>query len=145
MRNEQILLPMLGMMVLTAVVWFVLYARRIPAMRKAGKPAQAYTTPDKGVGYLPEEVSYPAYNFKNLFELPVLFYALCLYLYVTATAGSVDVFAAWLFLLFRIVHSAIHCTTNIVMARFLAYCAGAFVLWFMLGRALWGVYLTALV
>ena len=30
MRNEQILLPMLGMMLLTAVVWFVLYARRFP-------------------------------------------------------------------------------------------------------------------
>ena len=145
MRNEQILLPMLGMMVLTAVVWFVLYARRIPAMRKARKPAQVYTTPDKVVDLLPEEVSYPANNLKNLFELPVIFYALCLYFYVTATAGTAEVFAAWLFLLFRVVHSAIHCTLNIVMARFLAYCAAALALWFMLGRALWGVYLAALI
>lgn len=145
MRNEQILLPMLGMMVLTAVVWFVLYARRIPAMRKAGKPAQTYTTPDRSVELLPEEVSYPAYNFKNLFELPVLFYALCLYLYVTATADSVDVVAAWLFFLFRAVHSAIHCTINIVMARFLAYSAAALALWFMLGRAVWGVFQAALI
>jgi len=144
MRNEQILLPMLGMMVLTAVVWFVMYARRIPAMRKARKPAQVYTTPDKVVDLLPEEASYPANNLKNLFELPVLFYALCLYFYVTATAGMAEVFAAWLFLLFRVVHSAIHCTANIVMARFLAYCAAALALWFMLGRALWGVYLAAL-
>jgi hypothetical protein len=120
MSNEQILMPMLGMMFLTAVVWFVLYARRIPAMRKAGKPVQTYT------------------------ELPVLFYALCLYLYVTATAQSLDVFAAWLFLLFRVIHSAIHCTVNIVMARFLAYCAAALALWFMLGRALWGILQTGL-
>jgi len=140
MRNEQILLPMLGMMALTAVVWFVLYARRIPAMRRAGKPAQTYTTPDRVVDLLPEEISYAANNFKNLFELPVLFYGLCLYLYVTATAQSIDVYAAWLFLLFRIAHSAIHCTVNIVMARFIVYCAGALALWFMLGRALWGVY-----
>ena len=136
---------MLGMIVLTAVVWFVLYARRIPAMRKAGRPVQTYTTPEKAVGLLPDEVNYPAYNFKNLFELPVLFYVLCLYFYVTATAGTAEVFAAWLFLLFRVVHSVIHCTANIVMARFLTYCAAAFALWFMLGRALWGVYLTALV
>ena len=53
MMNEQILMPMLGMMLLTAVVWFVLYARRLPAMRKVGKPAQAYTTPDKGAELLP--------------------------------------------------------------------------------------------
>jgi hypothetical protein len=144
MSNEQILMPMLGMMFLTAVVWFVLYARRIPAMRKAGKPVQTYTTPDKSVALLPEEISYPSNNFKNLFELPVLFYALCLYLYVTATAQSLDVFAAWLFLLFRVIHSAIHCTVNIVMARFLAYCAAALALWFMLGRALWGIFQTGL-
>lgn len=138
MSNEFILMPMLLMMVLTAVVWFVLYAKRIPAMRRAGKPVQAYTTPDVVVGVLPEEVSYPANNFKNLFELPVLFYVLCLYLYVTATVGVADVVAAWLFLVFRVVHSAIHCTVNIVMARFIAYCAAALALWFMLGRALWG-------
>jgi hypothetical protein len=140
MTHEQILLPMLGMMVLTAVVWFVLYAKRIPAMRKAGKPAQAYTTPDRGLEILPDEVSFAAYNFKNLFELPVLFYALCLYLYVTATADSMDVIAAWLFLLFRVVHSAIHCTVNIVIARFLAYSAATLALWFMLGRAVWGAW-----
>ena len=137
MTREHILLPMLGMMVLTAIVWFVLYAKRIPAMRKAGIPAQAYTTPDRGLEILPDPVSYPAYNFKNLFELPVLFYALCLYLYVTATADSADIIAAWVFLLFRVVHSAIHCTVNIVMARFLAYSAAALALWFMLGRAGW--------
>lgn len=137
MSDKSILLPMLGMMVLTAVVWFVLYARRLPAMRRAGKPAQAYTTPDKAAAFLPEEVSYPANNLRNLFELPVLFYALCLYLYVTATAGNADVIAAWLFLVFRSLHSAIHCTVNIVIMRFAAYSAAALALWFMLGRAVW--------
>ena len=140
MSNQQILMPMLGMILLTAVVWFVMYARRIPAMRRAGKPVQTYTTPDKSVDLLPEEISYPSNNYKNLFELPALFYALCLYLYVTGTAQSLDILAAWLFLLFRIIHSAIHCTVNIVMARFLAYSAAALALWFMLGRALWGVF-----
>lgn len=144
MTNEQILLPMLGMMILTAIVWFVLYAKRIPAMRKARMPAQAYTTPDRGLEILPDEVSYPAYNFKNLFELPVLFYALCLYLYVTGTADNVDVVAAWVFLVFRVVHSAIHCTVNIVLARFLTYSVAALALWFMLGRAVWGAFQAAL-
>ena len=139
MRDEQILAPMIGMMVLTAVVWFVLYARRIPAMRKVGVPAQEYTTPDKGAALLPEEVSYPSNNFKNLFELPVIFYALCLYLFVTQSAAAADVVAAWLFFGFRVVHSAIHCTVNIVMARFVAYSAAALALWFMLARAVLGL------
>lgn len=145
MSNEQILLPMLGVMLLTAVVWVVLYAKRLPAMRKAGKPAQAFTTPERGLEILPEEVSYPAYNFKNLFELPVLFYALCLYFYVTATADTAVVIAAWLFCAFRVIHSAIHCTINIVVWRFAAYSAAALALWFMLGRALWDAYRATLI
>ena len=140
--TADILAPMLGMMVLTAIVWFVLYARRLPAMRKAGRPTQEYTTPDKGVALLPESVSYPSNNFKNLFELPVLFYALCLHFHVTGTAGHAEVVAAWLFLAFRVIHSAIHCTVNIVAARFAAYFLASLALWFMLARAILGAALS---
>ena len=140
MNDTQILEPMLGMMVLTAVVWFVLYARRIPAMRKVGVPTQEYTTPDKGAALLPEAVSYPSNNFKNLFELPVLFYGLCLYLFVTQSAATADIFAAWLFFGLRVLHSAIHCTVNVVIARFAAYFLAALALWFMLGRAVLGLF-----
>jgi hypothetical protein len=138
--EQQILQPMLAMMALTAVVWFVLYARRLPAMRKAGRSAQDYTTPDKGAALLPEAVSYPAHNFRNLFELPVIFYALCLHLYVTGTAAGPDVAAAWAFVGFRALHSLIHSTVNIVLARFLAYLAATVALWFMLVRALLGAF-----
>lgn len=135
MMNAAILQPVLAMFVLTAVVWVVLYARRLPAMRKAGVPTQTYTTPDKGAALLPESVAYPANNFRNLFELPVLFYALCLYLYVTGTADATDVTAAWVFMGFRAVHSAIHCTVNIVIWRFGAYLVSTLALFFMIGRA----------
>jgi len=133
--NAAILQPVLAMFVLTAVVWVVLYARRLPAMRRAGVPTQTYTTPDKGAALLPESVAYPANNFRNLFELPVLFYALCLYLYVTGTADATDVTAAWIFMGFRAVHSAIHCTVNIVIWRFGAYLVSTLALFFMIGRA----------
>ena len=133
---ESIFLPMLGMMALTAIVWFVMYARRIPAMRKARLPAQIYTTPETIPHHLPEFVNYPANNLKNLFELPVLFYALCLYLYATGHVDQAHVISAWLFFAFRVLHSIVHCTRNIVMLRFYLYSAAALVLWFMLGRAL---------
>lgn len=135
MKNELILQPMLGMMVLTAVVWFVLYAKRIPAMKKAGKPVQTYTTPDKSVEFLPETVNYSANNFKNLFELPVLFYGLCLYVYVTGTVDTANLAAAWTFFVFRVLHSYVHCTSNVVMLRFYLYAAAALALWIMLGNA----------
>jgi hypothetical protein len=139
MSNDLILQPMVGMMVLTAVVWFVLYAMRIPAMKKAGVPVQTYTTPDKTLELLPDAVNYPANNFKNLFELPVLFYGLCLFLFVTGSVDKAYVIAAWLFFGFRVLHSVVHCTSNIVMLRFYLYLAAALALWFMLGRAAIGL------
>jgi len=136
MTGNAIFLPMLSTMALTAVVWFYMYARRIPAMRRAGKRAQTYTTPDKTIEFLPDEVNYAAYNLKNLFEVPILYYGLCLYLFVSGNVDTAYVVAAWMFFLFRTLHSIVHCTMNIVMARFLLYSGAALVLWFMLGRAL---------
>ena len=135
MSDAQILEPMLAMMVLTLVIWVWLYARRIPAMYQAGKPAQAYTTADKATELLPDAVNYPSSNFKNLFELPVLFYALCLYLFVTGTVERADVIAAWAFVALRAGHSLIHCTVNVVMARFAFYLAASIALFFILARA----------
>ena len=138
MTGNRIFLPMLATMTLTAVVWFYMYARRIPAMRRARVSVQTYTTPDKVSEHLPDEVNYSANNLKNLFELPILFYGLCLYLFSSGNVDTVYVIAAWLFFLFRTCHSAVHCTSNVVMLRFYLYAAGAAALWFMLGRALIG-------
>lgn len=136
MNNQAIFLPMLMNMALTAVVWFYMYAKRIPAMKRAKLSVQTYTTPGKIEEHLPESINYPANNLKNLFELPVLFYGLCLYLFVSANVDAVYVSAAWVFFAMRVVHSVVHSTRNIVMLRFYCYVAGALALWFMLARAL---------
>jgi hypothetical protein len=111
-----------------------MYVLRIGHILRRRIHPQKLTTPDKVAALIPEPVSYPAYNFRNLLELPILFYALCLLLYVTGTVDSWDLLAAWLFLVLRIVHSAVHCTVNIVRYRFYAYFASALVLWIMLVR-----------
>lgn len=136
MPSTAIFLPMLATMSLTALVWFYMYARRIPAMQKAGVSVQTYTTPDKITEYLPENVNRASNNLKNLFELPALFYGLCLYLFVSGNVDAPYVIAAWSFFVFRTLHSLVHCTINIVMVRFLAYAAASLSLWFMVGRAL---------
>jgi hypothetical protein len=135
MQGSEILAPFIGMMVLTLVVWTVMYVRRIGYLKANRIAPQRLTTSERFVELVPEEVSYPANNLRNLFELPVIFYALCLYLYVSASVDMIYVVAAWIFLASRILHSAIQCTVNIVMRRFQAYLAGALVLWFMVLRA----------
>jgi len=136
MNPEAIFIPMLATMTLTAIVWFYMYARRIPAMRRARVSVQTYTTPDKVAKHLSEEVNYSANNLKNLFEVPILFYGLCLYLFVSGNVDIAYVVAAWCFFLFRALHSIVHCTRNIVMLRFYLYAGSALALWLILGRAL---------
>jgi hypothetical protein len=133
---ESILLPMLAMMLLTFVVWVYMYVLRIGHIVRQRIHPQKLTTPDKVGALIPEPVSYPAYNFRNLLELPVLFYVLCLLLFVTGIADAWDLLAAWIFVALRVIHSAIHCTVNIVKYRFYTYFASALVLWAMLGRVI---------
>ena len=83
----------------------------------------------------PAAVSNPSDNLKNLFELPVLFYALALLLFVTNRVDATYVAAAWAFVVFRAAHSLVHCTFNRVMVRFSCYLAASLALWLMLLRA----------
>ena len=124
------------MLLLTAVVWVYMYVRRLTYIKANRIPPQQLATPEMAAALLPERVTRPANNLRNLLELPVVFYALCLYLYVTASADTVDVVSAWAFVALRTAHSAVHCTANIVVWRFAAYFAAALVLWLMLARVL---------
>jgi hypothetical protein len=85
----------------------------------------------------PPAVSNPSDNFKNLFELPVLFYALALYLFATVQVDAIYVYAGWIFVAFRALHSAVHCTFNRVMLRFYLYLISAVALWLTVIRAAW--------
>jgi hypothetical protein len=70
-------------------------------------------------------------NFRNLFELPVLFYLALVVADLTAQVTLPVLALAWLFVALRIVHSAIHCGYNKVMHRFQAYFAGGVALWLL--------------
>lgn len=128
--------PFFTMLVLTVVVWIVMFARRIPFLQSSGITPEELVIPGKLAEISPPEVAAPSDNLKNLFELPVLFYALVVYLFVTGSVDGVYVGAAWTFAAFRVLHSAVHCTFNAVMVRFTVYAIAALALWFMVGRAL---------
>jgi hypothetical protein len=135
MQGQEIFGPFFGMMLLTLFVWIVLYVRRISYLKANRIHAQKLATPEKVAQVIPDEVQYPANNFKNLFELPVLFYLLCLYLFVSGNVDSWYVMGAWAYVALRAIHSFVQCTTNIVMRRFVVYMASSIVLWVMVLRA----------
>ena len=77
---------------------------------------------------VPGAVSLPNRNFMNLLELPMLFYAVCVALYVTLSVDPVAVALAWLYFVLRVAHSLVHLTYNNVFHRLGFYAASAVVL-----------------
>ena len=123
------------MMFLTLVVWAYMYARRIPFINSLKLKPEDLAKPGELARLSPPAVSNPSDNLKNLFEVPVLFYALALFLFVTNRVDALYLAAAWVFVAFRAAHSLVHCTFNHVLLRFSLYLVAAVAVWFMLVRA----------
>jgi hypothetical protein len=134
MNSMSIFAPFFAMIALTIVVWIYMYARRIPFIIQSNfTPEQL--SPAELARLSPPAVANPSDNLKNLFELPTIFYALVLCLYVTKHVDATFVWAAWLFVGSRVLHSAVHCTFNFVPLRFWLYAGGSLLLWFIAVRA----------
>jgi hypothetical protein len=134
MQQNAIFSPFFAMILLTLIVWIYMYVRRIRFITKR-KLTPEELEPIAFAQISPPSISNPSDNLKNLFEMPILFYALVLYLFLTKQVDMVYVAAAWGFVLFRTMHSAVHCTFNRVMLRFYLYLCSSIAVWFMATRA----------
>lgn len=138
LTTQGLALPMLAMMLLTFLVWLAMFARRVAHMNAKALDVEQLKAPGDVDRLMSAKVQAPAHNLRNLVELPVLFYALCLYLTVFTQVDAFYVACAWVFVVFRYLHSLVHCTYNRVMHRFLVYLVSAVALWVMLLRAVFG-------
>jgi hypothetical protein len=127
--------PLFATIFLTFVVWVYMYVRRIGFIRGAEIDPKDMAVPGALARLSPPEVSNPSDNLKNLFEIPVIFYALATYLFVTNQVDGAYVGAAWVFAGFRALHSLVHCTINVVMLRFYLYLVSTLAVWFIAARA----------
>jgi hypothetical protein len=76
----------------------------------------------------PDDAAKRAANYSNQFELPVLFYAVVAFALIAKAADLLMVVLAWLFVLSRIVHAAIHIGPNKVRWRLPAFGLGIVVI-----------------
>lgn len=127
--------PFLALMLLTILVWTYMYVRRIHFIRVNRVTNRDLQNPEGLARIAPMGVVTPSNNLKNLFELPVIFYALLLFLYATGRVDGTYLAAAWVFVGFRTLHSLVHCSFNYVPLRFLVYLLASVALWFMVIRA----------
>ncbi|MEO8409646.1 MAG: MAPEG family protein [Propionivibrio sp.] len=109
----------LAMVLLVFAVGARLLYVRIQEMRLRRVHPQAIATSRQAATRL--ENIQAADNFRNLFEVPVLFYTLLAVAIGTNHAPSWLVVGAWSYVALRVVHSVIHCTYNKVTHRFAVF------------------------
>ncbi|MGH8250479.1 MAG: MAPEG family protein [Steroidobacteraceae bacterium] len=137
MTADPIWLPCAALVLVTALVWIKLYADRLGEMRAKRLDPQALTTVRAAASRLDDTNA--ADNFRNLFEVPVLFYVLCIAIATNGGSTAGMLAAAWVYVGLRGVHSLIHVTYNRVVHRFLVYVASTLLLfgmWLMFLREL---------
>ncbi|MCY0150230.1 MAPEG family protein [Hoeflea sp. G2-23] len=112
-QSTAIFWPVLAQVLLTYAIYMLVSARRIGAVKAGNARPSDFRIP----AVEPAPSAAVVRNLSNQFELPVLFYAACLSLYVTGAADTAAVVASWMFVLARIAHSYVHVTSNRLRIR----------------------------
>jgi hypothetical protein len=132
MIGMDILAPAVALMIWTMVIWFWMYATRIPAMSNASEienPAALVGTTGAGLrAKLPESVNWKADNYNHLHEAPTLFYAVAIILAILGQGDGMNAFLAWIYTGLRVAHSLVQVTANKVLVRFVLFALSSVVL-----------------
>ena len=136
--EHTILLPPTVLAFLTGFVWLRMGSDRLGELRSRRIHPQQVATA-KQMGETLQNVQ-SADHFRNLFEVPVLFYALCGFLAITKLTTLLLLACAWGYVVLRAAHAYIHLTSNKVVRRFQVFVASTIVLYVM-----WGIFAVRLV
>ena len=130
MEYSPILAPVVALVAWTLVVQIWMYAARIPAMRRAGISLKGRRGTRGGAleDAIPDEANWKAHNYNHLMEQPTIFYAIALTLALLGFGGGINLYLAWGYVAFRIIHSLIQATANVVLYRFVAFNLASFCL-----------------
>ena len=131
MNQTAILYPVFVQVLLVVVVTLLMGAARTRAVRTMERQ-RGNTDLAMGRAPWPDDAVKRAANFRNQFEMPVLFYAVVAFALITKGADFPMLVLTWVFVASRIVHAAIHIGPNKVRWR-----TPAFILGFLVVAAMW--------
>lgn len=112
----QILFPLFALFGLTLIVAMRLGYLRYSAVAKREVDIRYFKSYDSFDE--PENLRIASRHLINLLEMPMLFYVVCILIYVTAQNSALLVALAWAYVAARLVHTFIHLGSNIVLWRF---------------------------
>ena len=106
MERQAILYPLFMMVFLTFSVVYGQFYINLSALRKKDVRLSFFKL-FKGDSDTPLYMEAARMHYRNMFEMPILFYVLVLFIYFSNNVTSVDVILAWLFVGGRIAHSLV--------------------------------------
>ena len=127
---------MLAHMGLVVAIYLLLLSRKKEAAR-VGQIDRKRTAVDPTAW--PQTVQLVNNNLTSQFQLPVMVYACSLALVTLETVDVVGVAAAWVFVLSRIGHTAVHVTSNKVPYRMRLFVIGTLAVVVMMVRLGWAL------
>ncbi len=136
MKATMIFLPVLAQLFLTLCL-FILLLRRKKAAVAAGHVDLKKTAIDNK--QWPDDVRLVSNNIANQFEVPTLFYVLCLIFAALDAVSGLVIGLASLFAISRYVHAFVHVTSNYVPVRMKVFSVGVSALFVMTGLAAYTV------
>ena len=107
--------PLIGMIVLTLLVAIRLLYFAINSTLTGKVHVKQLRIYD---GVFPKHFQSARQHYKNMFEMPILFYILCILLIINNNYTQFDVIIAWGFVLFRVLHSLARIPNRDVNLRF---------------------------
>lgn len=122
-----ILWPTFALVALIFVVLIVLVFQRFGHVRR-NPPREADLADSESINRYFRPIEMSSNNLKNLFEMPVLYFALVPLLLITHHGNHLQIVLAWIFVVLRCVHSAIHVTTRRIPPRTIVYLLSCLVL-----------------
>jgi hypothetical protein len=128
MSVSPIVAPIVALAAWTHVMWFWMYATRIPAIFAARMKLDPNLPKEQLLARLPPRVRWKADNYNHLFEQPTVFYAVALSLAVLGHGDELNTALAWAYVVLRVAHSLLQALWNNINARFGLFTLSAFVL-----------------
>lgn len=123
MPYSPILAPVVALVAWSLVVQIWMYVTRFTAMKRAGISLEGRVGTRGGAleGKIPDKDNWKAHNYNHLMEQPTIFYAVALSLALMGWGDGINYWLAWGYVGFRILHSIVQATVNVVTYRFLLF------------------------
>jgi hypothetical protein len=120
MSYSPILVPVVVLVAWTLVVMVWMMIARMREFRRLGVTLSNIPDGARGIdleGKAEASAQWKSHNYNHLMEQPTIFYAIALTLALMGMGGGINTWLAWGYVGFRIVHSMVQGTINVVRLR----------------------------